>query len=408
MRKRTSSSGRRQFSVENAYTVSHAQPELERALDRVEERLLPRGVALGALEAALLRPPPVAVHDERHVARDAAGSSSAGGHARNLSERARYRPRGCAAGTIPAHALDGAREPGRRPWARPARLLPRCAEALPARGARRSRVARSRRADGLARSAAARSTAATAWSRAAATAPSRALAGVAAEHDGVARGRAQRRRATTSPAHFGIDGRRPLDARSRRSSRPASRAGDLGRAKAADGTDCWFTTVANTGFDAEANRWANTVQWATGTPLYVAAVLRTLAVYRPRAIRIMVDGDTWEDPAWLVAVGNTRYYASGMMITPERRRRRRAARRLRHRCRSRPRRVPASTFPGCSAAPTSHHPQVSPPRAGRRGADGRRGPQLDVYASGEHVGPLPAPLEAIPARSGSWCRRRAT
>ena len=30
------------------------------------------------------------------------------------------------------------------------------------------------------------------------------------------------------------------------------------------------------GFDAEANRWANTVQRLSGTTLYVAAVLRTL------------------------------------------------------------------------------------------------------------------------------------
>ena len=73
--------------------------------------------------------------------------------------------------------------------------------------------------------------------------------------------------------------------------RGAVRRVDLGRAETADGTTAWFTTVANTGFDAEANRWANTLDWVTGTPLYVLAVLRTLTTYRPRPVRITVDGD---------------------------------------------------------------------------------------------------------------------
>ena len=48
--------------------------ELERALDRVEQRLLAGRVALGALEAPLLRPPAVAVHHAGDVGGDASGS----------------------------------------------------------------------------------------------------------------------------------------------------------------------------------------------------------------------------------------------------------------------------------------------------------------------------------------------
>ena len=44
--------------------------------------------------------------------------------------------------------------------------------------------------------------------------------------------------------------------------------------------------------------------------------LRTLATYSPRRFRITVDDTTVDTEAWLVAVGNTRSYASGMMITP--------------------------------------------------------------------------------------------
>ena len=74
--------------------------------------------------------------------------------------------------------------------------------------------------------------------------------------------------------------------------------------------------VANAGFDSEANRWANGVQWASGTTLYVLAVLRTLATYRPHRFRLTVDGDEHEIEAWLVAIGNTRGYAGGMQVTP--------------------------------------------------------------------------------------------
>ena len=64
---------------------------------------------------------------------------------------------------------------------------------------------------------------------------------------------------------------------------------DLGRATTADGTDTWFTTVANAGFDAEANRWANGVQRISGTPLYVLAALRTLRTSRPRPFVLRLD-----------------------------------------------------------------------------------------------------------------------
>ena len=45
---------------------------------------------------------------------------------------------------------------------------------------------------------------------------------------------------------------------------------DLGRVNGR-----WYTCVTASGFDAEANRWANTVQRISGTALYVAAVVLT-------------------------------------------------------------------------------------------------------------------------------------
>lgn len=109
---------------------------------------------------------------------------------------------------------------------------------------------------------------------------------------------------------LGYDLKRPLAAFDILA-RGRDREVDLGRVNGR-----WYTCVTATGFDAEANRWANTVQRLSGTTLYVAAVLRTLAVYRPFPFRITVDGTARDLDAWLVAVGNGPAYAGGMRIAP--------------------------------------------------------------------------------------------
>lgn len=169
---------------------------------------------------------------------------------------------------------------------------------------------------------------------------------------------------------------------------------DLGRVHTADGVTTWFTTVANTGFDAAANEWANEVTWTSGTPLYVLATLRTLATYSPRRFRITVDGTTVDTEAWLVAVGNTRTYASGMMITPS-----------------------ASVHDGlldvCVVGPVSRldflrtfpsvfrgahvdHPQVQTWRGVDVTVEALDAPTpVELWASGEHAGPLPARVEPV-------------
>jgi diacylglycerol kinase (ATP) len=169
---------------------------------------------------------------------------------------------------------------------------------------------------------------------------------------------------------------------------------DLGRAHTADGTSTWFTTVANTGFDAVANAWANEVTWTSGTPLYVLATLRTLAAYSPTPVRVTVDDTVIETRAWLVAVGNTRTYASGMMITP-------AASvhdGLLDVCIVGPvsRTEFLRTFPSVFSGTHVEHPEVRT----ARGADITveildPDSTVDLWASGEHAGPLPARLEPV-------------
>jgi diacylglycerol kinase (ATP) len=94
------------------------------------------------------------------------------------------------------------------------------------------------------------------------------------------------------------------------------RAGHVRTIDLARANDRVLCSVAASGFDSEANRWANTVSRISGTALYVAAVLRTLTTYRPHRFRLTLDGAAQEVEAWLVAVANTPNYAGGMRIAP--------------------------------------------------------------------------------------------
>ncbi len=198
--------------------------------------------------------------------------------------------------------------------------------------------------------------------------------------------------------HLGLDHRHPLDA-VRILEAGQVGAVDLGRAEVPPGdggSRRWFASVANTGFDSEANRWANGIQWASGTTLYVLAVLRTLATYRPHRFRLTVDGDARDVEAWLLAIGNGRCYAGGMMITP--------GAQLDDGeldvCVIGPVSRPAflGNFPKVFRGTHVAHPAVTMLR-GREvlveSLDHRL--PIELYGSGERIGPLPARLETVPA-----------
>ena len=188
---------------------------------------------------------------------------------------------------------------------------------------------------------------------------------------------------------LGLHPRRPLDAV------PVVRTGrertvDLGRSG-----EQWFASVANTGFDAEANRWANSVEAVSGTTLYLAALARTLVTYRPRRFRLRVDGDEPEElDAWLLAFANTPSYAGGMRIAP------------------------AATIddgeldvtiigpvgratfiwnlPRVATGSIAGHPRVSVRRGRRFSVESAGDASDELWASGERVGPLPASVDVVP------------
>jgi diacylglycerol kinase (ATP) len=187
---------------------------------------------------------------------------------------------------------------------------------------------------------------------------------------------------------LGYDAKQPLDAFDALE-RGHDRVVDLGRVNGR-----WYTCVTASGFDAEANRWANTVHRLSGTALYVAAVLRTLAVYRPHPFRLTVDGDPNEFKAWLVAVGNGPAYGGGMNIAPgaslddglldvtvvgEMTRLQMVV-----------------NFPKVFKGTHTSHAKVATYRGARVEIESLDpAVAMDVYADGERVGPLPATMEAV-------------
>jgi diacylglycerol kinase (ATP) len=80
----------------------------------------------------------------------------------------------------------------------------------------------------------------------------------------------------------------------------------------------WFLNVAGCGFDAVVARRVNQgFRFLHGTAAYVAAVLHSLATFRPATLRLTLDGDIREERAMLCSVANARCYGGGMWIAPD-------------------------------------------------------------------------------------------
>lgn len=86
----------------------------------------------------------------------------------------------------------------------------------------------------------------------------------------------------------------------------------------------YFVNSMGFGFDAETAHIANQSfykkvfnQFRFGTGSYVIALIQVLVRFKPRRIRIKVDGEERVyDNCWLLSVGNHPYYGGGMKIMP--------------------------------------------------------------------------------------------
>lgn len=155
--------------------------------------------------------------------------------------------------------------------------------------------------------------------------------------------------------------------------------------------DRWFGAVLATGFDARVNDRGNRMRWPGGRLRYDVAMLAELASFRPLSYRLVLDGRQIELEAMLVAVGNGPSYGGGMQICPgaslvdgqldvtviSRMSRGRLVR----------------LFPSVYSGRHVRHPEVLTFRAAVVTVEAE---QVNGYADGELVGPLPLVCTAVP------------
>lgn len=155
----------------------------------------------------------------------------------------------------------------------------------------------------------------------------------------------------------------------------------------------FFASVAGIGLDAEvARRAQETSPLWRGTTAYLAAILKTLVTFRPRRVRLRLDGEVLEREVTLVAVANGSSYGGGITIAPQAR----MDDGWLDVCiigkASKPRLL--SLLPSAYRGQPLHQPFVEYYRARR--IDVTADDALDIYGDGEYLQSLPATIEIVP------------
>ena len=198
--------------------------------------------------------------------------------------------------------------------------------------------------------------------------------------------------AGTGDDFAGAIGARPFRAAVRLLADPKTEAVDVVRVRTGAVTR-HFVNIAGAGFDSEVSETANAMTVNLGgTGTYVAALVKTLSRFTPARYDLTVDGEPLKVDAMLVVVGSGLSYGGGMKVLPE-----------------------ASmvdgvldvcivealskgaflrAFPKVFMGTHTTHPKVRMARATSVTIEANRG--MQVYADGEHVGPLPASFEVMP------------
>jgi YegS/Rv2252/BmrU family lipid kinase len=77
-----------------------------------------------------------------------------------------------------------------------------------------------------------------------------------------------------------------------------------------------FIGIASLGFDSDANRIANNAKLVRGNLVYLYALLRAVATWKPARFTVVVDGERLELTGWSVGACNSRAYGGGMYVAP--------------------------------------------------------------------------------------------
>jgi len=157
-------------------------------------------------------------------------------------------------------------------------------------------------------------------------------------------------------------------------------------------THGWVCTVATLGFSGDVTDRANALRWPRGGSRYSLATLMQLPRLRTIPVSVTVDGDEFADATTLLSVGNTAYFGGGMRICPN-----------------------ASAIDGVldvvniGAVPRHRFVRVFPTVFSGRHVDRDEvecttgesvviggSTEIDLWADGELLGPLPVTLEVVP------------
>jgi diacylglycerol kinase (ATP) len=167
---------------------------------------------------------------------------------------------------------------------------------------------------------------------------------------------------------------------------------DVGQARTGDGRSTYFGSVLAAGFDSLVSDRTNRMRWPHGRARYNVAMLAEFMNLRALPFVITLsDGTVIERDVLLVAVGNTRSYGGGMLIAPG------AdpgdgvfdvtiAKAV-------PRRKVIRQTPSVYRGTHVGREQV---QVLRTAALRLESPEINAYADGEYLGPLPVDVSLVP------------
>jgi len=77
-----------------------------------------------------------------------------------------------------------------------------------------------------------------------------------------------------------------------------------------------FFNSVGIGFDAAVAKKVSSIRWLRGIPLYLSALLRTIAGYQPHFLTVNHKNASWQKNYFLLCVGNGKWEGGGFMLTP--------------------------------------------------------------------------------------------
>jgi diacylglycerol kinase (ATP) len=77
-----------------------------------------------------------------------------------------------------------------------------------------------------------------------------------------------------------------------------------------------FFNSIGIGFDAAVAKKVSSIRWMRGIPLYLTALIETLAGYKPHYLSVNSNDKEWEKNYFLLCVGNGKWEGGGFMLTP--------------------------------------------------------------------------------------------